>query len=222
MCLACTPPCPLHPCASLAHVHHVYPPTHTHHTHHTYTHTHTHHTYTLPTHTPRHAQHTTRISHTHHTHITHHTHHTYTLPTHTPRHAQHTTRTSHTTHIPHHATIHIAHPHQYHTLYGMPAHIHNITLSPPMGHDCVTHTCIQHTHTSHTQHTTHTHTQISAEFRALKQKYQEVISDITCKMGNGMCVFLQDEVVTMAQWDEVRVGRCWGKRAGRWWSGEED
>eukprot|EP00731_Ephydatia_muelleri_P000209 Em0001g209a len=43
---------------------------------------------------------------------------------------------------------------------------------------------------------------ISAEFRALKQKYQEVISDITCKMGNGMCVFLQDEVVTMAQWDE--------------------
>lgn len=43
---------------------------------------------------------------------------------------------------------------------------------------------------------------ISTEFRALKQRFQEVISDITCKMGNGMCMFLQDEVVTMAQWDE--------------------
>ena len=53
-------------------------------------------------------------------------------------------------------------------------------------------------------------TQISTEFCALKQRFQEVISDITCKMGNGMCMFLQDEVVTMAQWDEVRVGkRCW-------------
>ena len=49
------------------------------------------------------------------------------------------------------------------------------------------------------------HPQISAEFRALKQKYRDVISDITCKMGCGMCVFLEDEVVTMAQWDEVSV-----------------
>ena len=53
---------------------------------------------------------------------------------------------------------------------------------------------------------THTPTQISGEFRALKQKFRDVISDITSKMGSGMCVFLEAEVVTMAQWDEVREG----------------
>ena len=33
-----------------------------------------------------------------------------------------------------------------------------------------------------------------------------MISDITSKMGSGMCVFLEAEVVTMAQWDEEREG----------------
>ena len=33
--------------------------------------------------------------------------------------------------------------------------------------------------------------------------FQEVISDITRKMGSGMCVFLEDRVGSMAQWDEV-------------------
>ena len=157
----------------------------------------------------------------HHTHITHHTPHTphihtahpHTTP-HTTPHAHHTPHTYHNTHRPPtpiscikwDACTHTHHHHQWDMIV---SHTHAYNTH-------ITHTCTQHTSHTHAHNThTHTHTQISAEFRALKQKYQEVISDITCKMGNGMCVFLQDEVVTMAQWDEVRVGRCWGKRAGR-------
>ena len=33
--------------------------------------------------------------------------------------------------------------------------------------------------------------------------FQEVIADITMKMGSGMCVFLENEVGSMSQWDEV-------------------
>ena len=47
-------------------------------------------------------------------------------------------------------------------------------------------------------------TQISAEFRELKQEFRDVISDITQKMGEGMCVFLSSPVETMEDWDEVR------------------
>ena len=46
--------------------------------------------------------------------------------------------------------------------------------------------------------------QISEEFRRLKPLFQEVISDITAKMGSGMTVFLEGKVDTLAQWDEVR------------------
>ena len=46
---------------------------------------------------------------------------------------------------------------------------------------------------------------ISQEFRNLKPIFQEVISDITEKMGSGMTVFLSDKVSAMAQWDEVHV-----------------
>ena len=35
--------------------------------------------------------------------------------------------------------------------------------------------------------------------------FQEVISDITEKMGSGMTVFLEKEVDSMDQWDEVRT-----------------
>ena len=45
--------------------------------------------------------------------------------------------------------------------------------------------------------------QISAEFRQLKQEFRDVISDITQKMGEGMCVFLSSTVDTMEDWDEV-------------------
>ena len=45
--------------------------------------------------------------------------------------------------------------------------------------------------------------QISREFRRLKPVFQEVISDITQRMGSGMCVFLENQVDSMAQWDEV-------------------
>ena len=45
--------------------------------------------------------------------------------------------------------------------------------------------------------------QVSGEFRQLKPVFQEVISDITQRMGSGMCVFLEDRVGSMAQWDEV-------------------
>ena len=33
--------------------------------------------------------------------------------------------------------------------------------------------------------------------------FQDVIADITEKMGNGMTIFLQDKVDSMAQWDQV-------------------
>ena len=39
----------------------------------------------------------------------------------------------------------------------------------------------------------------------MKQEFREIIGDITQKMGSGMCVFLQSEVETMEDWDEVRV-----------------
>ena len=35
--------------------------------------------------------------------------------------------------------------------------------------------------------------------------FQEVISDITRRMGSGMCVFLEERVGSMAQWDEVCI-----------------
>ena len=47
--------------------------------------------------------------------------------------------------------------------------------------------------------------QISAEFRRLQPVFQEVITDITKKMGSGMCVFLEDKVGSMKQWDEVHT-----------------
>ena len=47
--------------------------------------------------------------------------------------------------------------------------------------------------------------QISSEFRNLKPIFQEVISDITKKMGSGMTVFLTDKVDSMTQWDEVSM-----------------
>ncbi len=47
--------------------------------------------------------------------------------------------------------------------------------------------------------------QISGEFRQLKPVLQEVIADITEKMGSGMTVFLQSKVDTMAEWDEVKI-----------------
>lgn len=43
---------------------------------------------------------------------------------------------------------------------------------------------------------------ISAEFRKLKPVFQEVIADITRKMGSGMTVFLVDKVGSMSQWNE--------------------
>ena len=47
------------------------------------------------------------------------------------------------------------------------------------------------------------YTQISAEFRKLKPQFQEIINEITMKMGSGMTVFLTEEVKTMDEWDEV-------------------
>ena len=35
--------------------------------------------------------------------------------------------------------------------------------------------------------------------------FQEVICDITRRMGSGMCVFLEERVGSMAQWDEVCI-----------------
>ncbi|XP_013379159.1 squalene synthase-like [Lingula anatina] len=43
---------------------------------------------------------------------------------------------------------------------------------------------------------------ISHEFRKLAPLYQEVISDICCKMGDGMTVFLEGHVDSKKQWDE--------------------
>ncbi|RUS75910.1 hypothetical protein EGW08_016323 [Elysia chlorotica] len=43
---------------------------------------------------------------------------------------------------------------------------------------------------------------ISKEFRALPEKYREVISDVCAKMGNGMTVFLERKVDTLEEWDE--------------------
>lgn len=48
--------------------------------------------------------------------------------------------------------------------------------------------------------------QISGEFRQLKPLLQEVIADITQKMGSGMTVFLETKVDKMAEWDEVSNG----------------
>ncbi len=45
--------------------------------------------------------------------------------------------------------------------------------------------------------------QISAEFRGLKPVYQEVISDVCRRMGEGMTVYLDKAPDTLAQWDEV-------------------
>ncbi|KAK7092172.1 squalene synthase-like [Littorina saxatilis] len=43
---------------------------------------------------------------------------------------------------------------------------------------------------------------ITAEFQALAPVYQEVISDICCKMGNGMTVFLDRGVGSLHEWNE--------------------
>ena len=53
--------------------------------------------------------------------------------------------------------------------------------------------------------------QISGEFQCLSPMFQEVIADITCKMGVGMTVFLEDQVDSMLQWDEVLCveGACY-------------
>ena len=45
--------------------------------------------------------------------------------------------------------------------------------------------------------------QISHEFRGLSKLYQDVIADITKKMGHGMTVFFTRELNTEAEWDEV-------------------
>lgn len=45
--------------------------------------------------------------------------------------------------------------------------------------------------------------QISHEFRGLSKIYQDVIADITKKMGHGMTVFFTRELNTEAEWDEV-------------------
>ncbi|XP_064620625.1 squalene synthase-like [Lineus longissimus] len=44
--------------------------------------------------------------------------------------------------------------------------------------------------------------QITAEFQKLKPLYQEVISDITQRMGEGMCKYMQADVDTLEDWDE--------------------
>ena len=49
--------------------------------------------------------------------------------------------------------------------------------------------------------------QITGEFRQLKPHFQEVIADITEKMGGGMTVFLERKVNTMTEWDEVSAER---------------
>ena len=51
--------------------------------------------------------------------------------------------------------------------------------------------------------------QISGEFQCLSPMFQEVIADITCKMGVGMTVFLEDQVDSMLQWDEVLCVCVW-------------
>lgn len=38
-------------------------------------------------------------------------------------------------------------------------------------------------------------------FKRLDKKYQDVITDITDKMGNGMCEFLERTVITLEDWD---------------------
>ena len=45
--------------------------------------------------------------------------------------------------------------------------------------------------------------QISAEFRRLAPVFQEVIADITRRMGEGMTVFLEAKIDSLEQWDEV-------------------
>lgn len=45
--------------------------------------------------------------------------------------------------------------------------------------------------------------QITQEFQQLNTVYQTVISDICCKMGNGMVVFLQRDVESLEEWNEV-------------------
>lgn len=43
---------------------------------------------------------------------------------------------------------------------------------------------------------------ITEEFRRLEIVYQDIIADITKKMGSGMCVFLEKDVGSLAEWDE--------------------
>lgn len=45
--------------------------------------------------------------------------------------------------------------------------------------------------------------QISHEFRALDKLYQDVIADITKRMGCGMTVFFDRDLDTEKHWDEV-------------------
>ena len=45
--------------------------------------------------------------------------------------------------------------------------------------------------------------QIAQEFQELAPVYQEVISDICCKMGSGMTVFLDRGVGSLEEWNEV-------------------
>ena len=47
--------------------------------------------------------------------------------------------------------------------------------------------------------------QIAHEFQSLSKCYRVVISDITDKMGNGMCEFAQRDVVTNKDWDLVSI-----------------
>ena len=43
---------------------------------------------------------------------------------------------------------------------------------------------------------------VTAVFLSLKKEYQEVIADITKRMGEGMSNFIKREVVTLEDWDE--------------------
>lgn len=46
--------------------------------------------------------------------------------------------------------------------------------------------------------------QITREFHELAGVYHEVISDICCKMGHGMTVFLDRDIDTIEEWNEVK------------------
>jgi phytoene/squalene synthetase len=43
---------------------------------------------------------------------------------------------------------------------------------------------------------------VTAVFLGLKKEYQDVIADITKRMGAGMSNFIKREVVTLKDWDE--------------------